>query len=222
MAFLVGMVGFAPVASGLARSQRSPAGERRVVSALDAVVRIATRTCDTTLVGTGTLLADGRVLTAAHVVTGAARIEVSTEGGGEPSGSVTSIERSLDDDVAVLGGLAPSAAGRTVERSALAAGTPGPALVTVAGHPGGGDEAVRVGRVQAMIPRRDPAGPPVLARLDIEVFPGDSGGPVFDADGAVAAMVLSREQISGRGLAAPASAIADALERVTPQPLVGC
>ncbi|MCC5988395.1 MAG: trypsin-like peptidase domain-containing protein [Pararhodobacter sp.] len=62
-------------------------------------------------------------------------------------------------------------------------------------------------------------GEPALRRLSVDVQPGDSGGPVFDANGAVMGMLLPRMEIEGRMLpddvnfALSAEAIMEALER---------
>jgi S1-C subfamily serine protease len=48
-------------------------------------------------------------------------------------------------------------------------------------------------------------------RLDLGAEPGDSGGPVVDAEGRLVGIVYLRERITGRALVIPVSALRRAL-----------
>ena len=53
--------------------------------------------------------------------------------------------------------------------------------------------------------------PRLVMRLDVGAEPGDSGGPVVDADGRLVGIVYLRERITGRALVIPISEIRAAL-----------
>jgi len=225
-AFAVGFVGLVPMmidhVGAAGHGEVDVSGASTVRSPLDDVVRIRNRTCGgAELTGTGTVLDDGRVLTAAHVVLRAREITIDSDGTGA---RVTEVVVSRDDDVAILTPDRPSARPAPGVGRPLAAQDPsvGPALLSVAGHPDGGDERTRIARAEQYLPGRDADDPPTLLRLDAESHPGDSGGPVLDRSGAVVAMVLSRESLTGQALAAPVSILRSGMGAATDQPIPDC
>lgn len=217
MAFAIGFVGLVPVVGARQGAEGvAVAGASTVRSPLDDVVRVRSRTCGGgELTGTGTMLDDGSVLTAAHVVAGARQIVVEQFG----TTAVSALRTSTVDDVAVLildGPVIP-----VVGRPLASTDPPiGPALLSLAGHPDGGEQRTRIARAEQYLPGRDANDPPTLLRLDAESHPGDSGGPVLDGAGSVVGMVLSRETVTGLALVAPVSilraGIASAAARTVP------
>lgn len=226
MAFVVGFVGLIPAVVQRAGIDHHPGvaveGSSVVRSALDDVVRVTNRTCKGgELTGTGTLLDDGRVLTAAHVVAGAAEVTIEWDGAPSSVVRVNTVAVEIDDDLAVLtldGGPRPDSGRR------VAAVDPplGPDLLTIAGHPDGGLELTRIAHADRYLPGRDADDPQRLLRLDAESHPGDSGGPVLDGHGSVVAMVLSRETVTGLALTAPASILQAGMASAVDQRLPDC
>ena len=226
MAFVVGFLGLVPVvierAGATDRAAVAVEAESLVRSPIDDVVKVTNRTCDGgELIGTGTLLDDGRVLTAAHVVAGAEQVTIAWEGSPSSVERVTGIAVAGGDDLAVLrlDGGPGVGIGRPVAAVDPAIGAD---PLTIAGHPDGGAEAVRLAHADHYLPGRDANDPPTLLRLDAESHPGDSGGPVLDRRGAVAAMVLSRETVTGLALTAPASVLRAGIAGAVTVPIGSC
>jgi serine protease Do len=144
----------------------------------------------------------GLIVTSAHVVQGP-RVTVVLPDARAVSGEV--VRRDGRRDLAlILAPLASLPAARTADPRSLRPGS----LLFAVGHPLGVREAVSMGLLQATgaLPPalRVPRLPPSLAwvQADLRLAPGNSGGPVADAEGrvvGVAAMV-----VMGIALAVPA------------------
>ena len=139
-------------------------------------------------------------VTSAHVVTGSQAAIVTPDGRAVP-GEV--VRRDAERDIAVV--RAPGAAVPAVvtgDPYTLRAGS----LVFAVGHPFGVMDAVSVGVFQAVspLPRGyglNGNGSLIWIQADVRLLPGNSGGPLADAQGrviGVAAMV-----VSGVALAVP-------------------
>jgi len=150
--------------------------------------------------GAGMAWSGDLFVTSAHVVTASHATIVMPDGRAVP-GDV--VRRDVDRDIAVVhapGTGVPWVA--TANPSTLRAGS----LVFAVGHPFGVRDAVSVGVLQAVspLPRGyglNGKGSFVWIQADVRLAPGNSGGPVGDAQGrviGVAAMI-----VSGMALAVP-------------------
>jgi serine protease Do len=150
--------------------------------------------------GAGIAWSGDLFVTSAHVATGSHATIVTPDGRAVP-GDV--VRRDADRDIAVVrarGAGVPAAA--TVNPATLRPGS----LVFAVGHPFGVRDAVSVGVLQAVrpLPRGyglNGKGSFVWIQADVRLSPGNSGGPLADAQGrviGVAAMV-----VSGVALAVP-------------------
>jgi S1-C subfamily serine protease len=164
-----------------------------VTSALASVVHVRAEsdTCEQAQVGSGWVVAPGRVATNAHVVAGADRVSVSVRGTGrEHSARVVAFDPRRDVAVLDVSGLSAPAVGRG---AALDTGS----QAALAGFPG--DQGLWVGaaRVRDVLLAKgaDIYGNPGVSRqiysLRAEVRRGASGGPVIDRAGHVVGMVFA-------------------------------
>jgi S1-C subfamily serine protease len=159
--------------------------------------------------GTGMLLtSDGEVLTNNHVVEGATSITVTVLGTGE-SYDATVVGTDPTDDVAVLQ-LAGAAGLDTVQtdEDAVAVGD----AVTAVGNAGGAaGTSAAAGTVTALdqsITATDESGQDAeqltgLIEIAADVEAGDSGGPLYDAQGEVTGMDTAASSTGGQAYAIP-------------------
>jgi S1-C subfamily serine protease len=164
-----------------------------VVRALASVVHVRAESdsCGRGQVGSGWVVAPGRVATNAHVVAGADRVTVSVDGTGrERSARVVAFDPRRD--VAVL-------QVKDLGAPALAQGDPlvSGAVAALAGFPGDNGLWVGAARVRDVLRARgaDIYGNPDVTRriysLRAQVRRGASGGPMIDRDGEVVGMVFA-------------------------------
>jgi len=162
--------------------------------------------------GAGIAWSGDLFVTSAHVATATHATIVTTDGRAVP-GDV--VRRDAERDIAVI--RAPGAAvaaAVTGDPYALRSGS----LVFAVGHPFGVRDAVSVGVLQAVsrLPRGyglNGKGALVWVQADVRLAPGNSGGPVADAQGrviGVAAMV-----VSGVALAVPVPDVERCLSGLT-------
>ena len=155
--------------------------------------------------GAGIAWPGGLFVTSAHVVTGSDATIVTPDGRVVPAAVVG---RDAGRDIAVVraaGANVPAAV--TGDPYGLRAGS----LVFAVGHPFGVRDAVSVGVLQSVspLPRGyglNGKGSLVWIQADVRLAPGNSGGPLADAQGrviGVAAMV-----VSGVALAVPVREVA--------------
>lgn len=166
----------------------------QVMKMSGSVVRIAAASpsCDQGSAGSGWVTSKNRVVTNAHVVAGASRIDVQPRGKG-PSHRAKLIAFDPARDVAVLqvDGLHAPPLQRTQELSR------GDSAVA-AGFPGNGPYTLAPARVRRPMVARglDIYGKHATLRriysLRASVRSGDSGGPLLDKQGRVAGMVFAR------------------------------
>ena len=142
--------------------------------------------------GTGFVVAPERVVTNAHVVAGVDDPDVQVAGEGEPlSGSVVVFDAQRDLAVVAVPGLQapPLVLGQDLARGDSA---------VVAGFPLDGPYTSVPARVREVLDARgeDIYGSPGVVRqvysLFTQVEPGNSGGPLLDAGGAVVGVVFAR------------------------------
>lgn len=165
--------------AGLDRSARS-------------VARISgpTNGCDTISTGSGFVIAPDRILTNAHVVAGVDRPLVELPGEVPREGRVVHFD--VEDDLAVIAvdvDAAPLELVGTLDDGASAA---------IQGYPHGGPfrSSPATVRTSGTAQVHDAHGKGAVSRdvyvLDAHVEPGNSGGPLLDADGGVAGIVFAR------------------------------
>lgn len=156
-----------------------------------AVVRITSVACDAGSEGSGFLIDSDTVVTAAHVVDEAAAVEVqSTEHAQEAS--VERIDTTADLAVLQLDQPLTTA---TLDFAGHDAAT-GDDVATV-GYPDGNElQSLTEGAVDATDITAPVEGDARqhLAATTAEASPGNSGGPLVDADGAVVGVVVAREE----------------------------
>jgi S1-C subfamily serine protease len=154
-------------------------------------------------VGTASAVAVGRrhLITNRHVIAGADNIELNYWDGTSARARPRTV--AVADDLALV---RVSLRLPTVARLAQDDAVEGAAL-TVVGFPNGGEQTVARGKLIEYAPlEQHPDASPVM-RLSAPIAPGNSGGPVLDASGAVVGVVFGIETATGNGLAIPASAV---------------
>jgi S1-C subfamily serine protease len=164
-----------------------------VRAALDGVVKVVGRAdaCNAQLEGSGVVVAEGRVLTNAHVVAGTSRVVVQGAGGDPVVASVVFLDP--DTDVAVLDVAELPAA-------PLAFAEEPPVLgdeAVIAGYPNGGGLDTSSARVRSTsrLLGLDIYGQEEVLRTVIavrgDVQPGNSGGPLLDPQGQVLGLIFA-------------------------------
>jgi S1-C subfamily serine protease len=185
--------------------------------AQEVTVRIRALGCAELGVGSGFVLPGGVVVTNRHVLGQPRQVTVNTWDGQQLQADVAGV--AIDSDLAILRleGIAalPVAALRTtpVER-----GEP----VTVVGYPEGGPLTVTTGAVVGLVDGELLGEPADVIRFDAAIRPGNSGGPVLDADGRVVGVVFASEVARGTGLAVPVTTLLDRLDASELGPPAGC
>ncbi|WP_449283176.1 MarP family serine protease [Leucobacter sp.] len=161
------------------------------------VLRITTSapSCSASSSGSGFVIGEGLVMTNAHVVAGSS--EVVVEARGELPRSASVVYFDPDADIAVL-----SASGLGAAALPFSA-TPAPGTtVFFQGHPYGGPFVSRSAAVLSAGPvtATDIYGAAAVSRSTIRIAglvePGNSGGPLLTADGALAGMIFARAETS--------------------------
>ena len=189
------------------------ARDPEVAAAAAAVVKIQGTACGLGVEGSGWVAGDGLVVTNAHVVAGQDDTRVQVGGTG-PELDATAVAFDPRNDVAVLrvrGLMQPALRFATRTRS----GTEGAIL----GYPLNGPYDVRAARLGATrtVLSQDAYGQgPVQRRMTSlrgTVRPGNSGGPVVDADGRVVTTIFAatRDRRPRGGYGVPNAIVRDAL-----------
>jgi S1-C subfamily serine protease len=163
-----------------------------IARAASSVVKVTTSSgqCGRGQEGTGWVLSPGRIVTNAHVVAGADRIQVESRTQVEP-GHVVVFDP--DRDLAVIRVDALRAPGLN-----LGADLPRGSSAAVPGYPLDGPYSVVGARVRQILDARglDIYGKRQVVReiysLNTRVRPGNSGGPVLDATGRVVGVVFAK------------------------------
>ena len=169
--------------------------------------------------GSGFVLdGDGHVVTNAHVIEGADRVEVATPGGEPVRARVVGSDPSVD--LAVLA-VPPDTAGlRPLSTDGEASVQVGDPVVAI-GAPFGLDRSATAGIVSGLA-RQIPSGDDVkiagVIQTDAALNPGNSGGPVLDGSGRVIGVntrIATRSgSDDGVGFAVPIATVVRAAEDV--------
>jgi hypothetical protein len=175
-----------------------------------AVVRVSVTRCGKRAYGSGVLIDDGLVVTAAHVVGDAGLVRLD-HGGVTVTGEVLGV---LADgrDLALIAVDGPLA-GPVPSAGIPTAGSP----ITVAGHPGGAPVTTIVGRRVDLTPAvaaiaRGPAfGVSVVTDL------GMSGAPALDDAGRLVGVVIGAETATGTAIVAAVDDARELAEEVVTQ-----
>ncbi len=177
-----------------------------------ATVRIRTLGCNALSTGSGVIVGPKEMLTNAHVIAGAEKVDITLWNGTTVSAKVVGANQSedlarvqVDADltekgatVATLSGLDP------VDGSELLA----------FGFPGGKGFAVLRGQLLGYFKLEDQPS----FRMSNQVVQGNSGGPVFSANGLVVGIVRAKAVESGDGIAIPISIVKPALQQMRTSP----
>lgn len=165
----------------------------RIASA--SVLRITTSApnCSTSSSGSGFVIGEGLVMTNAHVVAGASEVVVEARGELPRSASVLYFDPGAD--IAVLG-----AGGLGAPALPFSATPASGSTVFFQGYPYGGPFVSRSASVLSAgsMAAIDIYGDAAVSRSTVgiagTVEPGNSGGPLLTADGAVAGMIFARSE----------------------------
>lgn len=214
-------LGFPDVFSGIPPVPADPVEPPSQVEARSAVeagaastLRVVGRACATIQEGSAFVVADGYVVTNAHVVAGVPEPQVQAPGGTDEQATTVLFDPELDLAVLLVeetrGPPLPLATG-PIDRGAAGA---------VLGYPGGGPlDAHRAAVLRTLDPAvgRDIYGRGEVERAVLElqtrVRPGNSGGPFVLADGSVAGVVFAASSGDDDvGYAIAASEVAEALD----------
>lgn len=173
--------------------------ERR---AEQATVRIRNLGCGAISLGSGVVIGPRRLLTNAHVIAGAERLEVNLWDGSTVDARV--VGASVEGDLAVVEVEEDLTTQDDAAVATLAASDPveGQAVM-VFGFPEGGRFRISRGR---LLGYEDIDGQRSLI-LSNRVEEGNSGGPVFDDAGEVVGVVRAKFVESGEAIAIPASTV---------------
>jgi serine protease Do len=171
---------------------------------------------------------DGYVVTNAHVVKGARRIQVVLAPPPRPRSGEGSILRPLGETVSAqlvgvdeetdLAVLRVEAKGLTAlplgDSEALRQGQ----MVLAFGSPLGLDNSVSMGIVSAVARQLKPENPMIYVQTDAPINPGNSGGPLVDVEGRMVGMntlILTQSGGSeGIGFAAPSNIVHEVYEQI--------
>jgi S1-C subfamily serine protease len=179
-------------------------------------VRIRALGCDRFGTGSGFVLDDGLIVTNRHVVGQPREVAISTWDGRSFDARVDGIAQDADLAVIRVRGLDLPRA--TVRTEPAVVGEP----IAVIGYPGGGGATITTGRVLGYTdgPILGESVPAI--RVDAEVAPGNSGGPLIDAKGQVIGVIFALSGPNGDGLAVPVDVLIARLDRQGFSPPAGC
>jgi S1-C subfamily serine protease len=185
-------------------------------AAREFTVRIRALGCDRLGTGSGFVLDDGLIVTNRHVVGQPREVAISTWDGRSFDARVDGIAQDADLAVIRVSGLDLPRA--TVRDAPAVIGE----RIAVIGYPGGGGATITTGRVLGF------TDGPILGetvpaiRVDAEVRPGNSGGPLIDAEGRVIGVIFALSGPGGDGLAVPVDVLVARLDRQGFTPPTGC
>ncbi len=180
-------------------------------------VRIRATSCEGVGVGSGFLLDSHTIVTNRHVVEGAEKLAVETYLGDE-----------LTVDVASQGGLADLAVVKVEkgigQNAHLAPADPSAGTqIRAYGYPKGGPMKITRGTVDDYVSDIRLGNLGKVMRSDVDIQPGNSGGPVLDDRDRVVGVVYAIERKTDLSLIVPVSTLADLLDdEKNLEPVEGC
>ncbi|RIK06397.1 MAG: hypothetical protein DCC49_11550 [Acidobacteria bacterium] len=208
------------IASGAGKQQREPRSlldgdvDRLSGGLQTSVVNIGGKACSYIATGSGFFVSHDLVVTNAHVVAGMKEPEVHTNS--DVSYSAKAVVFDPDNDVAILKIDSP-------DRIPVPLADYEPPVgegVVALGFPEAGPYHASPGKVTMVL---NAEGESIYGKatsrqkhivLDIQVRPGNSGGPVVDRDGVVVGIITAKSVVSKtNGIAVPASTIRRDLEK---------
>jgi len=157
-----------------------------------------------TIVGSGVIIEkDGHVLTNAHVVDGAASLQVTLDNGAKTSARVLGIDPVLDVALIRVDGPNPLPVARLGDSSVVRVGDE----VIAIGNPIGLDQTMTRGIVSGLNRTIPGVSDEPMIQTDAPINPGNSGGPLVDRCGAVIGLnTLISEDAQSIGFAVPINA----------------
>jgi S1-C subfamily serine protease len=174
-------------------------------------VRIRSQTCEGLGVGSGFLIDATTIVTNRHVVEGADTLEVETSEG--ESLTVEVANQGLLADLAVvrLASSMEDAMGDGAPHATLAPVNPEPGdAIRAFGYPEGGVLTVTEGAVEDYIADPQLGNLSKVIRSDVEIHPGNSGGPAINERNQVVGVVYAIEVATEKSLIVPV----DTLQRL--------
>lgn len=179
--------------------------QRALTATSPDVVRLRVGLCDGLAFGSGFLLNDHQILTNRHVVEDGVTITVEFPDGEERPTDYAMT--SPDLDLAVVTLTTPHSGGIPLALASPVLGD----QISVLGYPRGGDFKVSRGRMIQLV---DGALYGVTGRMavsDAHVEPGNSGGPVINAEGLVVGVLSAIEFQDGYAMMVPLDEVKSAL-----------
>ena len=195
-------------------------GDDPVTIARESVLRIRAVGACGVAIGSG-FVVDGRhLVTNRHVVAGASRLQVETWDGRRVA--VGDAHQAVDTDLGVID--LPARSARRLEPLALAAEpTPVGARLTALGYAMAGPAVSTQGQFLDRPRGRRFEEPARVMRMSASVRPGNSGGPLLNADGEVVGVVFAYETATLNSLAIPRDRLEDVLADLDGlEPVVPC
>jgi serine protease Do len=180
--------------------------ESEVRSLADAVRRNVVEIRSAHGSGTGLVWGAGLIVTNAHCAPADVPLHIDVNG---KSWNGEVVAHARDHDLALING--PSIVGSPLDLRDAATLRIGE-LVFAYGHPMGIRDALAMGAVHG-IARHPRSGEPRFIIADIRLAPGNSGGPLVDADGRL--IGINSMVVSGLGVAIPAAAVQRFIDRAT-------
>ncbi len=166
-------------------------------------VRVRSRGCGRLGTASAVAIAPRLLVTNRHVVEGAQSIELNYWDGTSATADLRAV--AVADDLALV-----RVSIRLPAIARLASADPAArAKVLIVGYPNGGEQTVEHGTIVEYARLRTPPDASPVMRLAAEIVPGNSGGAVIDASGALVGVVFGVETETGYGLAVPVSAVED-------------
>ncbi len=175
-------------------------------------VRIRAQTCEGLGVGSGFLLDATTIVTNRHVVEGAEVLEVETSEGADLTVEVA--DQGLLADLAVvhLSG-SMDAAMTDLPHATLAPTNPEPGTpLRAVGYPEGGPLTVTEGVVEDFVADPQLGNLSKVIRSDVEIHPGNSGGPAVSDRNEVVGVVYAIEVATEKSLIVPVDTLRRLLE----------
>ena len=187
-------------------------------SAIESTVRVRAETCEVLSLGSGVVVSPGVVVTNAHVIAGATRIELSNDQGLTQTATLHAVDTHRDVAVLFAKELDVAALPLTEDQTA-----PDGAIF---GFPGGGSLAISPFSLagQRTVNSTDIYGQDSSARdvliLGSRISPGVSGGPLISPEGQVEGLafgVAPDDPQTAYGI--PAQSVREVLETASPVPV---